>query len=85
MEESGGIQVRHRHAKQEESQEFKGIFRIRQILNTLFILLALVGVGIYSYGVWYIRDTRIELMGTIVIVVAVVIKMAESVLRYFKR
>lgn len=51
-------------------------FVIRQILNLLFMVIAVVGVIIYL--------TRDEMQGCIVVVIAMAFKMAECVFRYVK-
>lgn len=65
-------QKRH-HRKTEESDMF---FLIRQVLNILFMIGAVIGCFIYLK----VNDT----MGTIVIVIAMAFKMAEYVLRFKK-
>lgn len=60
-----------------QPRERDSFFVIRNILNVIFMTLAVTGVCIYFFGnspAW-----------TYVIMVAVVIKMFESVLRFFHR
>lgn len=67
------------HKRGEEPQEEKRgtVFIIRQILNILFMILAVVGAVLY-----WVQDDSI--MGIIVIITAVFFKMAECTLRAFK-
>lgn len=51
-------------------------FVVRQILNLLFMVIALVGVGLYLW--WN------EMGGIIIVIIAMAFKMAECVLRYLK-
>ena len=51
-------------------------FAIRQILNIIFMVLALIGVGIYIWG----NSTT----GIIIVLIAMVVKMAECVLRMIR-
>jgi len=52
-------------------------FAVRQVLNIAFMLLAIVGVVVYLTGPFY--------LGVAIIMIAVVVKMAESVIRTFNR
>lgn len=60
------------------------IFKIRQILNLLFIVIGIIGAGMNAYGKWVSHDDKLTLMGIIVVVIAMAMKMAECVLRYIK-
>lgn len=62
------------HRKPED--ERGKFFIIRQILNILFMIIAIVGVY------FYIQVN--ELQGIIVVVIAMAFKMAECVFRYLK-
>lgn len=68
-----------RHTKPEKKRDI--VFYIRQVLNILFMLTAIVGAlmysGVFGEGV----QTR---QGIIVIIIAVSIKMAECMLRFKK-
>ncbi len=68
-----------RHTKPEKKRDI--VFYIRQVLNILFMLTAIVGAlmysGVFGEGV----ETR---QGIIVIIIAVSIKMAECMLRFKK-
>ncbi len=57
------------------------VFYIRQVLNILFMLTAIVGVMMYC-GV--MGEGPVEKQGIIVIIIAVSIKMAECMLRFKK-
>ena len=52
-------------------------FAVRQVLNVAFMLLAIVGVVVYLTGPFH--------LGVAIIMIAVVVKMAESVMRTFNR
>ena len=60
------------------------IFKIRQILNLLFIITGIIGAAINAYGQWFAHDERIKMMGIVIVIIAMAIKMAECVLRYMK-
>ena len=60
------------------------IFKIRQILNLLFIVIGIIGAAMNGYGQWVTHDEKLKLMGIIVVVIAMAMKMAECVLRYRK-
>ena len=51
-------------------------FMIRQILNIVFMVLALVGVGFYLFG-----DRTV---GIVIVLIAMVFKMAECVIRMIR-
>ena len=57
-------------------------FKIRQVLNILFMLVAVVGCLIYT-GV--INTDNGEMKGAIVVIIAVMIKMAECMIRLLKK
>ncbi len=80
-EETFETAVRRHHTRPEGSTT---LFKIRQVLNVLFILLAIAGVAVHVYGKWYAGSTRMEMMGGVIVVIAISIKMAECVLRYKK-
>jgi uncharacterized membrane protein len=84
MEQEEEIEFRPRrhHTKPEEPRDM--VFKIRQILNWAFIILGIGGALLYSYGVWYRSNTRIEWMGTVIVIIAVVVKMSECMLRMKK-
>ena len=48
-EEGIEIRSRRRCAKQEEKQDV--VFKIRQVLNLLFIISGVAGAALYTYGV----------------------------------
>ena len=60
------------------------IFKIRQILNLLFIIIGIIGAGVNAYGQWFTHDERTKMMGIVIVIIAMAIKMAECVLRYMK-
>lgn len=68
-----------RHTKPKPVRDV--VFHIRQVLNVLFMLTALVGALMYC-GV--MGEGVVTRQGIIVIVIAVSIKMAECMLRFKK-
>lgn len=68
---------RERHKMERISYSEKGrFFLIRNILNTIFIILTAVGCGLFY---WKSHD-----IGGMLLICAVVIKLAECVLRIIK-
>ena len=67
--------IPHRH--HEEKNKEDRFFRIRNVLNIIFIIGALVGLVLY-----FASD---HTSGTIVILAAMVFKIVESCLRFFDR
>ncbi|MBR6963511.1 MAG: hypothetical protein IKH86_07730 [Prevotella sp.] len=61
----------HRNNRQEDRY-----LKTRNILNTIFVVGAVIGMGIYFWGN--------RTVGTIVILVSMAIKMVECVLRFMK-
>ena len=59
------------------------IFIIRQVLNILFIILAVIGGLMYS-GLLGSDDNTV-MNGAIIAIIAVVMKMGECVLRYINK
>lgn len=70
------IVVKRKHRNADEGDGRGKFFVLRQILNILFMIIAIVGVVIYI--------TQNEMQGIIVVVIAMAFKMAECVLRYVK-
>ena len=68
----------------QQPQGHTTIFKIRQILNLLFIVISIIGAGVNAYGQWFIHDERTKMMGIVIVIIAMAIKMAECVLRYMK-
>ena len=67
----------YHHSRSHQEEENKDRFlMLRQVLNIIFMLGAVVGVLLYFY--------QNKTMGTVVIVVAMVFKMIECVLRLLK-
>lgn len=71
------MQIHKRGEENVEEQPRKGVFVIRQILNIIFMVGAVVGAALY----WFQPEPT---MGILVIMTAMFFKMAECVLR-FKR
>lgn len=71
------MEIHSRGEEGEMTKSEKRVFIIRQILNIIFMVVALVGAALY----WFMDDPT---MPTLVIMTAVFFKMAECVLR-FKR
>lgn len=60
------------------------LFKVRQILNLLFIIVGIAGAAINAYGQWILHDERTKMMGIVIVIIAMAMKMAECVLRYMK-
>lgn len=66
------------HRRDEESQQDRdSLFIVRNTLNIIFMLGAVIGVALY-----YSSDKTI---GAYVVLAAIVVKMAECCLRFFRR
>lgn len=79
-EDEGRIAVRpSRHKKPKEVRG--AVFYIRQILNILFMVTAIIGAMMYS---GFMGEGIKERQGIIIIIIAVSIKMAECMLRFKK-
>lgn len=74
------ISVHHRSGRpltpHEKTQRI--IYIIRQVMNVLFILLAIIGAVMYS---GLVGGGNTTILGGFIIIIAVVIKMGESILR----
>lgn len=70
----------HSHRRPEKIHDIN--FKIRQVLNILFMVVAVVGCLMYC-GV--MGDDNNEMKGAIVVIIAVLIKMAECMIRLLKR
>jgi len=64
------------HKNPEEIKKDK-FFKIRNILNIIFMIGAVVGMGFYFFGN--------RTIGTIIIIIAIVIKLTESSIRLTHR
>ena len=78
------MEIRSRRQQDEPEVTNDVVYKIRQILNWAFIIVGTAGISLYTYGVWYRSNTRIEWMGTVVVIIAIVIKMSECMLRMKK-
>ena len=68
---------RERHSLEKMSYAEKGrFFKLRNILNTIFILVTIAGMAIFYW--------KNQELGGILLISAVVIKLAECVLRILK-
>lgn len=74
-----GIAGERKHTRPRPDRDI--VFYIRQVLNILFMLTAIVGVLMYC-GV--MGEGLIVKQGIVVIIIAVSIKMAECMLRFKK-
>jgi len=75
MEENKEIE--HNSRMEKISYAEKGrFFKLRNILNIAFIILALAGMGIYLF--------KSQSIGGPIIIVAIAIKMLECILRYMR-
>lgn len=81
MENEDVVIQRPRHHKRPK-KEYSIIFKIRQILNVLFMVIGVIGAVMYS---GWIGDGRIEMMGAVLAVIAISMKMAECVLRFLNK
>lgn len=70
----------HSHRRPEKIHDIN--FKIRQVLNVLFMVVAIVGCLMYT-GVLGGNDN--EMKGAIVVIIAVLIKMAECMIRLLKK
>ncbi len=65
----------HKRGEQEEQPQNRTVFIIRQILNVIFMIGAVVGAAMY----WLQPEPT---MGILVVMTAMFFKMAECVLRF---
>ncbi len=73
--------MQHRsHRRPEKIHDIN--FKVRQVLNILFMVTAIVGCLMYT-GV--IGGEENEMKGAIVVIIAVLIKMAECMIRLLKK
>lgn len=68
------------HRKPEKIHDIN--FIVRQVLNIVFMIVAVIGCLMY---VGVIGDADSEMKGAIVVIIAVLIKMAECMIRLLKR
>lgn len=71
------MQIHKRHEESEEENPRGTIFVIRQVLNIIFMIGAVVGVALY----WFQPEPTV---GILVVMTAMFFKMAECVLRFKK-
>ena len=64
----------HRNPEENNMDQY---FKIRNILNIIFMIGAVVGMGFYFFGN--------RTIGTIIIIIAIVIKLTESSIRLIHR
>ena len=74
-------QLQHSHRRPEKKLDDIN-FKIRQVLNLLFMIIAIIGCLIY---IDVIHLDNYEIKGAIVVVIAVMIKMAECMIRMLKK
>lgn len=65
----------HKRGEEQEQQPNRTVFIIRQTLNIIFMIGALVGAALY----WFMPEPTV---GILVIMTAMFFKMAECVLRF---
>lgn len=71
------MQIHKRGEQQEEEQPRGTVFVIRQILNIIFMIGAIIGVALYCFQ-------PEPTLGILVVMTAMFFKMAECVLRFKK-
>lgn len=71
------MQIHRRHEEAEEETPRGTVFIIRQVLNIIFMIGAVVGVALY----WFQPEPT---TGILVVMTAMFFKMAECVLRFKK-
>ena len=78
--ENNGAQYakRPRHQLRNKGAQVDTIFKVRTILNILFILSALLGVCLYLYS-------SLKPLGTIILIIAVMLKIDEVSLRILRK
>lgn len=74
MGEEQGLKHPHKRRLEEPKNT---LFKVRNILNTIFIIGAIIGVAMY-----YASNRTV---GTIVILSSIVFKLVESCLRFFHK
>lgn len=75
MQDTPTGRARQREERRREERQYK-IKMIRNILNLIFMLMAIAGMAYYFFGDKYV--------GTIIILVAMAFKMVESSMRMLK-
>ena len=79
MEENKSYAVRpHHHHRRLEYSDRDNLFKVRNILNVTFMLLALVGIVL-----WHFMDDHT--IAIIVLLIGVVLKIAEVCIRLFHK
>lgn len=71
----------HRKPTKSKGLTPETIFKIRQVLNLLFIVIGVIGAGIVAYGKYYSSNDRTVWMGMIIFIIGMAMKMSECVLR----
>ncbi len=69
--------LQRHHRREDESQRHDLMFKIRNVLNIAFMLIAIVGVCFYLSGDAY--------RGIIIVLIAMAIKFAEATIRFMKQ
>ena len=79
MEENKSYAVRpHHHHRRLEYSDRDNLFKVRNILNIVFMLLALIGIILWNF----MDDHTIAI---IVLLIGVVLKIAEVCIRLFHK
>lgn len=71
----------HRKPTKSKGLSKETIFKIRQVLNLLFIVIGVVGAGMVAYGKYFSNNDRTVWMGIIIFIIGMSMKMSECVLR----
>lgn len=75
-----GVVAKTHHRMKPIDDNKGGLFKVRNILNWVFIILAVIGIIIYLFG-----STKAKDIAIIIMLVGVVIKFIEASLRIFHK
>lgn len=74
-----GYAIKPHHQLKNTKQKVDLLFKIRNILNLLFIIIAIIGVYLYLFS------DKGETMASIILIIAVAFKISEVSLRIFHK